>query len=149
MRSMKQSGRISPLALGSVVSVVLLFVLLLVFSRESPSSAGTRFMVALQHHDVDTLTKMSMMEGLSEEDIRKQWDFTMNTAEKYYQFAYTLAGSTQSSPTTASLKVQMYHDADRPGSYGELTEVPLVKVNGDWKVDVRGLSRDFYNCLPR
>ena len=60
MKSMRQSGRISLLMLGGIVCVVLTLILLL-FNRETPSMAGTRFMVALDNHDVDTLTKMTMM----------------------------------------------------------------------------------------
>jgi len=148
MRSMKQSGRISLLALGSLFCVIVVSALLL-FSRESPSAAGDRFMAALINHDVDGLTKMSMMKGASEDDIRKQWDFSVNTAEKYYRFAYRIAGAAQSSDTTASVKVFVAKDADHPGAYEELMEVPLVKVNDEWKVDVRALSRDFFPCLPR
>jgi hypothetical protein len=148
MSSMKQSGRVSLLALGSVFCVVVI-ALLLFFSRESPVAAGTRFMVALQHHDVDTLTKMTKMEKASDEDIRKQWDFTVNQAEKYYQFGFRIAGSGQASDTTASVKVQMIHDIDKPGAYEQLYELPMVKDGDQWKVDVRGLSREFYNCLPR
>jgi len=145
---MKQSGRISLLALGSIVCVVLTIVLLLM-SRETPAIAGTRFMVALESHDVDTLTKMSMMNGASEESIHKQWDFCVNTAEKYYRFIWHVTGASQANATTASVKIQMVKDADHPGSYEETMELPMVKVGDDWKVDVRGLSRDFFNCLPR
>jgi len=148
MSSMKQSGRISLLALGSLVCIV--FVAgLMIFSRESAASAGTRFMVALQDHDVNTLTKMSMMQGASEPDIRKQWDFAVNTAEKYYQFGFRVEGASQASDNTASVKVRIIKDIDKPGSYDVLSELPMVKVNNDWKVDVRSISRDFYNCLPR
>lgn len=149
MRSMKQqSGRISLLALGSIFCVILVAALML-FSRESASSAGTRFMVALQDHDVDTLTKMSAMPGASEEDIRKQWDFAVNKAEKYYQFLFKIEGAGQASPNTASIKIRMIKDSDKPGAYDTLFELPMTKVNDDWKVDVRSISREFYNCLPR
>ena len=148
MRSMRQSGRISLLALGSIVCVVLVVALVLL-SRESPSSAGLRFMAALSNKDVDTLTKMSMMSGESEDQIRKQWDFSVNVAEKYYRFGWKMAGAGQPSPTTASIKLQMIHDADHPGAYEELYELPMVKVGDDWKVDVRGISREFYPGLPR
>jgi hypothetical protein len=145
---MKESGRVSLLALGSLVCVVIIVVLLL-FSRESPSAAGTRFMVALQDHDVDTLTKLSMMKKANPEDVRKQWDFAMNKAEKYYRFAFKVEGSSQASDTTASVKIRMIKDSDKPGAYDELYELPMVRDNDEWKVDVRGLSRDFFNCLPR
>ena len=35
-------------------------------------------MMALSTKDVDTLTKMSMMPGETDEQIRKQWDFVKN-----------------------------------------------------------------------
>ncbi len=148
MSSMKQSGRVSLLALGSLVCVVVITVLL-IFSRESPAAAGTRFMAALQDHDVNTLTKMSKMDKLSEDEIRKQWDFAVNTAEKYYQFAFKIEGAAQADGKTASVKVRMIKDADKPGAFDTMCELPMVKDGEDWKVDVRGLSREFYNCLPR
>jgi len=148
MRSMKQSGRISPVALGSLFCVLCVVVLML-FSRESAASAGARFMEALQHHDVDTLTQMTKMDGASEADIHKQWDFAVNNAEKYYAFGYKVEGASQSGKDNASVKISMIRDIDHPGSYEEQTELPMVKVNGDWKVDVRATSRDFFNCLPR
>ena len=145
---MKQSGRISLLALASFFSVIVIVGLLLI-SKESPASVGTRFMAALDAHDVDTLSKLTMMKGASDENIRKQWDFTVNTAEKYYRFGYHIEGATQADANTASVKVRMIKDADHPGAYDELFELPMVKVSDQWKVDVRALSRDFYNCLPR
>lgn len=148
MRSMKESGRVSLLALASAVCVIVIAGLLF-FSRESPAAAGTRFMVALRDHDVDTLTKLSMMKKASPDEIRKQWDFAVNHAEKYYVFMFSIEGATASSDTTASVKVKMWHDIDKPGSYDQLYELPMIKDNGDWKVDVRGVSREFYNCLPR
>jgi len=145
---MKQSGRVSLLALGSLFCVIVITVLLL-FSRESPAAAGTRFMIALQDHDVDALTKLTMMDNKSDADIRKQWDFAVNVAEKYYSFAFKVEGAAQATPTTASVKVRVIKDSDKPGSYDTMCELPMIKVKDDWKVDVRGLSRDFYNCLPR
>jgi hypothetical protein len=106
-------------------------------------------MEALAKHDVDTLTKMTMMTGASQDNIRKQWDFSVNKAERYYEFGYRIESSAQANDHAASVKVQMTKDIDHPGSYEELMELPMVKVDGQWKVDVRALSRDFYNCLPR
>lgn len=148
MNSMRQSGKVSLVGLLAAVSVVVVVVLLL-FSRETPTVAGTRFMVALESHDVDTLTKMSMMKGLSTEEIRKKWDFTVNKAERYYRFAWHIDGATQSSEKTASVRVKMVRDADHPAAYEESQELPMVLDNGEWKVDVRAISREFFNCLPQ
>jgi len=145
---MKQSGRISILMLASIFSVVLV-TLILIFSRESLSTVGARFMDALERHDVNKLTAMSMMNGKTEDQIRKEWDYTVNTAGRYYQFAYSVEGGTQSGPNLGSVKIRIIKDIDKPGSYDELVELPMVRVNDDWKVDVRSMSHELFPGLPR
>ncbi len=148
MKPMRQSGRVSLLGLLSAICAIVI-VALLFFSKETPTVAGTRFMAALESHDVSTLTKMTKMDGASEDAIRKQWDFSVNQAERYYRFQWKVDGATQSSPTTASVKVRMYRDADKASAFEEQEQLPMVKVGDEWKVDVRALSREFYNCLPQ
>ncbi len=144
----QQSGRISIVMLASILSVIVVIGIVL-FSKESVASVGGRFMDALQRHDVDQLTKLSMMSNLNEEQIHKEWDHCVNVAGKYYIFAYHIEGANQATPTSGSVKVRMIKDADRPGSYDELIEIPVVKEKDDWKVDVRGLSHELFPGLPR
>ena len=148
MSPMKQSGRVSILMLASIVSVVFITAILL-FSKESVSSVGTRFLDALERHDVDTLTKMSMMSGTSPEQIHKEWDQCVNHAGKYYTFAYHVEGASQSGDNLGSVRFRLIKDADRPGAYDEAVELPMVKVDGEWKVDVRSMSHELFPGLPR
>ena len=145
---MKQSGRISLVLLASIVSVVVVAGIL-IFSRESMSSVGQRFIEALYAKDVDTLTKMTMMSETPTESIHKQWDHAVNVAGKYYMFAYKIEGATQSGPNSGSVKIQIVKDVDKPTAFPEHVEIPMVKVGDEWKVDIRNMDHELYPGLPR
>lgn len=145
---MNQSGRVSFITLLGAASVILIVTLLLL-SRESLSSVGGRFMSALARKDVEALTKLTHLGNRSPEEIRKQWDFTVNTAGKYYNFQYRVVSATQSDANSASVKLQVVRNSDQQSSFDENFQLPLIKVGEEWKVDVRGISRDFYPGLPR
>jgi len=142
------SRRISVVgALGVVAAVI--FVGILATGRESLGSVGGRFMSALAKGDVDTLTKMSYLGNEPEDQIRKEWDFAVNTAGKYYNFTFRITGSLQSNDKTGSVNMQLMRDATSAGSYEEVYELPLVKVGDDWKIDVKSISREMYPALPQ
>jgi hypothetical protein len=145
---MKQSGRASFVTV-LFVAAVLLVVALLAFSRESIATIGGRFMTALEAGDVDTLTKMSYLGNESQADMRRQWEFSVNTAGKYYLFSYRIVASRQMDASNASVTMQVLRESNKEGSYEEKFELPLVKVDNDWKVDVKGVSRELYPALPR
>jgi len=97
-----------------MVSVVLVAVVFM-FGHESAATAGERFMVALQNHDVNTLTKMSMMQGLSEDQIHKEWDNAVNVAANTtFLDTRSMAGS-QSNDTNGAVQMQIIKDIDKPG----------------------------------
>ncbi|MDR3690121.1 MAG: hypothetical protein P4L46_12125 [Fimbriimonas sp.] len=134
--------------LACVFSVVVV-IFVLVFSRESLTTVGGRFMDALMRHDTVALTKMSMMKGLTDEQIQKEWDESVNVAAKYYMFAYHIDGASQSGDTLGSIRMKVIKDIDHPGSYDENFELPMVKVGDAWKVDVRSISHEMFPGLPR
>ena len=148
MSPMNQSGRISLLALAFLASVIVV-IAILTFSRESPTAAGEKFMFALITHDVDTLTKLSNIPGESDDQIRKEWDTACNVAGKYYVFDYKINGGSQPDDKNAAVRMQVIKDANKPGAYEENFQLPMVNVNGQWKVDVRGTSHDFFPAFPR
>ena len=145
---MNQSGRASIITILAIVSVVLL-VGLLSLSRESLTSVGSRFMVALKEGNVEQLTKMSYLGNGSEEEMRRDWELAVNTAGRYYKFEFRILGATQESSDTASVRTQVIRDSDRPGSFEENFQIPLVRVGDEWKVDVRSISSQLYPGLPR
>ncbi|HEY0867724.1 MAG TPA: hypothetical protein VGE01_10110 [Fimbriimonas sp.] len=146
---MNQSGRVNPVTLLAVVAIVL-FAFVLLFSREGVSTVGARFMGALARHDVDTLTKMTYLgEGISDEEIRKKWDFAVNEAGKHYRFAWKVTGTTQTTENEAAVRLQVVRNMESGAAYEENFQLPLVKRNGEWKVFVRGINREMFPALPR
>lgn len=145
---MKQSGRASLLTILALVAVVIV-IGLLAFARESSASIAARFMDALSAGDSKVLSEMTYLGDDTPEELRKQWDFAVNTAGKHYVFVYRIVGSNQPSEDSANVRVQVVRNAYRSGAYEEAYTIPLVKVGDEWKVDVKGISREMYPGLPR
>ncbi|MEZ0324482.1 MAG: hypothetical protein ACAH95_01125 [Fimbriimonas sp.] len=145
---MKLSGRASLMTIVAVAAI-LLVVGLFLFSKESLSSVATRFLQALDAGDVATLTKMSYLDKDTEEEMRKKWDFAVNKAGRFYRFRYEITAARQVSPDSAQVSMQFIKDALNPNAFPEKIDLPLVKVGGEWKVDVKAMSRDMYPALPR
>jgi hypothetical protein len=145
---MKQSGRTSLIALAAAVGVIIV-IFIMMFGQESLTSVGARFMSALAKGDVETLTKMSVLGNTSQDQLQKEWDFAVHTAGRHYAFKWRITSSMQQTPTAGAVMMQISRNAASPGTYDEGFQLPLQKVNGVWKVDVRGISREMYPDLPR
>jgi hypothetical protein len=127
-----------------VFAILVLFFL----GRDSPTAVGNEFLVALAKGDVDTLVKDSYYPG-SKEELRKQWEFATQEAGVHFRFTWRVKDERQSSDTSASIQLGWTKNAGSPASYEDGTELPMVKDNGTWKVDVRALDHDMYPALPR
>ncbi len=146
---MRVAGRISLVYVAAIAGVVVVSGLLLM-GRESLTAVGGRFMSALAKGDVNTLTKMSYLGDKSEEDIRKQWDFAVNHAGKYYQFGWRVTATSEAEPNVSgSVRLSVARNIGSGSSYEENFQLPVIMKNGMWKVDVRGISRELYPGLPR
>jgi hypothetical protein len=145
---MRQSGKASVITILAIAAI-LVVVGLLAFSRESLGSVGGRFMEALRVGDVPKLTKLSYLGSMPEEEMRKQWDFAVNHAGKYYIFGYRITSSRDVDGKSGSVSMQVLRNPDHPGAYEEAFQLPMVKVGDEWKVDVRSISRQLYPGLPR
>jgi hypothetical protein len=106
-------------------------------------------MTALQKHDIDQLTELSAVPADQKGKLHKQWDFCLNTATPTYNFRWQFQYSAATGTDTEVVTVKMWKNADNPGSYDENFQVPLVKVDGRWKVDVYRMSSKFYPAIPR
>jgi hypothetical protein len=146
---MNRSGRVSFLGLVGFFGIIVLVTIVLLTGRESLTSIGGRFMEALAKGDVDTLTKMSYVGNDTPEDLRKQWDFAVNTAGVHYNFLYKITGSQQADAKTGAVSMSVTRDATNPGAYEQNYQLPLLKVGDEWKVDVHGISREMYPALPQ
>jgi len=144
---MRRAGRVSPLFLVVLVGVAAMIGILM-FGQEGPSAAATRFLDALARGDVDTLTKSSFVSGKSDDELRKDWQFTTQVAGKYYRFRWQITSARVVDDNTADVRIQVDRNYG-PGSYEENYGLPLAKVNGAWKVDAGGISREMYPGLPR
>ncbi len=144
---MRRAARVSPLVLGVVVAVAALVVLLFM-GQKSPGEAGSRFMDALARGDVDTLVKTSYSPGKSPEELRKDWEFATHTVGKHYLFHWEITSSNVVNDDSATVRLAVQRNFG-PGSYDENYGLPLHKIDGEWKVDASGISREMYPALPR
>lgn len=145
---MKTAGRVSPLLILGLASILGL-ALLMFQSGSTPAGVAAEFMTALGRGDVDDLVRLSYAPGRDKAELKKEWAFTVNEAGQHYRFAYRILNSKQADPQTASVSLHVFRNADLDSSYGEKFELPMVKVDGDWKVDALGLNREMYPGLPR
>lgn len=145
---MKRAGKVSLLTVLALVSALVVIVLLFM-GGESPTSIASKFMVALAKGDVDTLTKMSYIDGKNEEQIKQAWDYTVNKVGPHYRFVFRSISAVQIDPTLVNVKFEVVTDALSGSSYPEFFEIPLKKVDNDWKVDTAAIDRKMYPGLPR
>jgi hypothetical protein len=145
---MRRSGRINVVAIIAVFAVLMLVVVLF-FSKQSLSNAGGQFMDALARGDVDKLTSLSLVGNEGSDQIKKQWEFATQTAGKNYSFRWNITSEDQVDPNDGSVKLQVERNVGNGSSYPENFALPMVKVDGLWKVDVANISRDMYPGMPK
>lgn len=131
-------------AIGALVVVVLLF-----FLPASPQTAGTAFMDALARQDSKKLADLSFVQGKEVAEVQKDWEALLNGPAKYYRFYWNHSQTVQSGADIAAVRFQVTRDVDSGMSYEEKFELPMVKKNGAWKVDVRRVDRRMFPFLPR
>lgn len=133
-------------AIVAAVATILIFVL---YGRtESESKAARDFMVALSHGKTAELAKLSFIEGDSEEQLKAKWDKSFTFA-KQYRFVWVIKRSAKASENEASVSLGVWRNAGNPSTYEEKYDLPLSRINGKWKVDVKGISRTMFPALPR
>jgi hypothetical protein len=144
MRTHGRANWIVIVGLLGLLAIGALFIL----GGESPTSVGARFMAALGEGRASELATMSYMPGLSPEEKRARWERTVRFG-KHYRFRWEIVSERMSDADTASVRMRVWRNAMDPMSYEEPLELPMVKRDGKWLVDVRGLNRDLYPALPR
>lgn len=146
-RRMKQSGRAHWLVILGAVGFIAL-VGLLFAGGSAPSPVAGEFMVALAKGDVNKLTELTYKGTKSEDEIKKDWDFTVHTASPYYRFTWKINDEHLLDDRDATVRLDVWRNMG-PRAYPEHYEIPLVKVNGAWKVRVEAINREMYPNLPR
>jgi len=144
---MKRSGRASiviVIAIALVAAVIVLFLM----AGDSASGVAARFLTALQKGDTKTLAELSYMEGLSPDQVQKKWDETY-AVTKYWQFNWRVTDTKEQDSDNASVNLMWTKDMGSPSAYEDKAELPMLKKDGKWKIDVRAISREMYPDLPR
>ena len=143
---MNRSGRINLVWLA-VIFIVVSTSLVFLVGGETPATSAGRFLHALGTDDRNTLTELSYMGDQSPADTRKEWDQTMATT-RHFLFAWRIESDSENG-NNGIVKIGFVKDPTFKGAFEEEYEIPMVKVGGKWKVDVRGISREMYPALPR
>jgi hypothetical protein len=148
MKTVKQSGRIALLLLLPL-AVVVIWLFVVLTAPPNPGDKATEFMQALAKGDVDRLTEMSYMPGLERDEIRKRWEYTTQVVGPHYGFIFRLQNHRMTAENEAAVRFEVYRDIYAGTTYAEPFEIPMIRVNDEWLVDVRSINRDFYPGLPR
>lgn len=144
---MKRSGRVS-LILIVAAAIVVGIVALFLMAGDAPSGVAGRFLTALARGDTKTLTELSYMEGLTDQQIEAKWKET-HESSKYWMFAYAIKDVKDQDANNATVTLTWLKDASGTAPSEEKAELPMVRKDGKWKVDVRGMSRGMYPFLPQ
>ena len=145
---MKQAGRIHWLVIVACAALVAILALAFLAGPSAGSTAGD-FLRALQAGNVDRLTELSNVPKGEEAKLRKQWEFCIHAATPYYNFLWRSSFTKKITDEAEVVHIKLFKNADKPGSYDEDFEIPMVKVDGRWKVDIYRLTSKLYPALPR
>lgn len=141
---MKQSGRASILIIVAVICAIGITGLI-TFSSASPKQVANEFMVALAKGDVDGLIRLGYLGDDTEQEAREKWEFATKVAGPYFRFKWQVGGMGQPDPESANVEILL----DTGTGTAEKFELALLRINGQWRVDVREINRNMYPGLPR
>lgn len=145
---MKRSGRVSPLIVVGIACLLLIFPLMCASTR-GPEYTAAEFMTALGKADVDKLAQTSIIGSASPERTRELWKQTLERGQ-HYLFTFRVGASTQNTPDTAVVELWLRRNLQlKMGQEEEKFQLPLIKQNNAWKVDVQSMDRNIYPALPR
>jgi len=145
---MLRHGRANWLVLAGILGAIVV-VVIFTLSGESPSSGAGKFMSALADHDLEKLVKYGYMPNETPDTERKKWKYTLERVARYYRFQWDIANSQVIDDKNATVSLTVVRNSTDPGAYDQKFGLPLVKVDGQWLVDVRGIPRDLFPGLPR
>jgi uncharacterized membrane protein YvbJ len=140
--------RVNLMWLAAAVAVVLVAIFFFA-GRGSPTATAEEFMTALGHGDDAKLTELTYIRTGDKDAMEKAYEFATNEAGKNYSFLWRIRDERQADANTASVQISVMRNARNPTSYEENFEIPLVRKDGKWLVDVAGINDLMYPALPR
>lgn len=141
-----RAGKTHFLVIFGILGAIIVVALFL-FRGSDPAVEGTKFMQALARGDAKTLAELSHDPSLDQAALEKEWEFTTEVG-KHYLFMYKMMHTTRHTEESATVNMKVWRDYG-PSSYDENFGLPMVKVDGEWKVSLNELSRALYPALPR
>lgn len=105
-------------------------------------------MGSLAKGDYKKLAELSYFPDKDQKTVEEEWKYAVQVGGKHYLFAYEIFGQVEATEKTASVRMKMTRNIS-PSAYEENQSIPLVKSNGQWKVDVRAMSRQIYPFMPQ
>jgi hypothetical protein len=139
--------KVNPIAAVGGLGLIAIIVVMLMIGK-SPEQAAREFMTALSKGDVATLTSMSYLPD-PEAPLEEQWRHTFDNIAKNYVFAWQIQGSEKMSEEEAVVRILIIEYRGPELHENDIANLPLTKRDGEWKVNLRSLSRLFFPGLPR
>lgn len=139
--------RFNPIIAIGLVGVITIPIILFMLGQ-SPEAAAKEFMTALAAGDVNKLTEMTYLPE-PEEDINTQWQRTFETTAPNYVFGWELGTTEKDGADRAVVKVTIVEFRGPELHENDIANLPLVRREDKWMVDMRSLSRTFFPGLPR
>jgi len=132
---------------GLVILLGVGFVVLM--NRQTPEVAVQKFMEGLANQDLATLNEYSFLESPSK-PIQDQWKYCFDVAAKGMPFVWRIGESRMTGDDHAVVEVFLVQfSIGGAKESDEAFQIPLVRRNGRWQVDLVGVPRDFFPGLPR
>lgn len=139
----KRAARFSPVLLFILAASFAVIAIIISRGTTPPDVAANRFFYAMATRNVDDLMKYGYYPDADEAFIRRQWEYALTIAGRHYLFSWDMRGTVSETEDHAIVRVDFLRQWAEPG------DVSLVKVDGQWKVDVFSISRDLYPALPK
>lgn len=146
MNRRRTLGRINIIILFGALGLIAIASLLF-FAKESPETAAVQFMDALARKDVDRLVQLSFLDSPTT-PLKQQWDECVNIYAKHFNFVWELKTSLRNSADRATVRVEYYKFQGAAAGLEGPFELPLIEIDGEWKVDLSSLSKEFFPALP-
>jgi hypothetical protein len=131
-----------------VLVIVGLGVAGMMMASTSPTGAANGFLTAFSRGDAKGCVQYAYLDGMTDEQAEAAWKKTLHYAE-HFRFAWRIKGESIPNPNEATVDMEFVKTADAPSAYPENYSLPMIKINGKWKVDARQINRTMIPALPR
>ena len=140
--------RLNLMWIGAAIAVALLAIFFFA-GHNTPSATAEEFLEDLAHGDSAKLVDVTYVKSGDKAALQKAYEFATQEAGKNYSFLWRIKDEREADANTASVQISVVRNPKRIGSYEENFEIPLIRQNGKWLVDVASISSLLYPALPK